>query len=210
MPVAAAGVTATRAPGPHSWRPGGDFFAFRRDPLGFQTRMARTYGDVVRLSFSGRRVHLVSHPDLIEEVLVGSARRYVKGIALDRARRLLGNGLLTAAGADHLRQRRMIQPLFHKQHVQGFATAMVRHASRWADTVTSGARLDITAQMGALTLAIVGETLFSTNVQADTDEVREALTDAVSGFGIMFLPMVELFEHLPRSEERRVGKECRL
>lgn len=188
---------ALAAPGPRSWRPGGDFFAFRRDPLAFQTRMARTYGDIVRLTFGGRRVYLVSHPDLIEEVLVGAARRYVKGIALDRARRLLGNGLLTAAGADHLRQRRMIQPLFHRQHVQGFAAAMVRHAARWTGAVTPDTPFDMTAAMGGLTLAIVGETLFSTDVQGDADEVREALTDAVAAFGMIFLPMVEVLEHLP-------------
>ena len=137
MPTVDAGAeNAQVAPGPRSWRPGGDFFVFRRDPLAFQTRMARTYGDVVRLSFGGRRVYLVSHPDLIEEVLVAGTHRYVKGIALDRARRLLGDGLLTAAGADHLRQRRTIQPLFHRQHVHGFAAAMVRHAARWTETVT--------------------------------------------------------------------------
>ena len=131
MPAAqAAPAHGSAPPGPRSWIPGGHLWAFRRDSLGFVTQMARTYGDIVRLSFGGRRVYLVSHPDWIEDVLVGSASRFVKGLGLDRARRLLGNGLLTSAGAEHLRQRRTIQPLFHRQHVQGFADAIVRHATR--------------------------------------------------------------------------------
>jgi cytochrome P450 len=187
----------TAAPGPTSWIPGGHFLAFRRDPLTFFTATARTYGDVARFSFGSQPVYLVSHPDLIEDVLVTSAKKFMKGIALQRAKRLLGEGLLTSEGQLHLRQRRTIQPLFHRQQVQRFAAAMVRHAVRWRDTVRDGATLNVTDEMAGLTLAIVGETLFSTNVQSDADEVREALSDAVQSFAYAVLPGIELIEKLP-------------
>ena len=61
-----------------------------------------------------------------------------KGIALQRAKRLLGEGLLTSEGQAHLRQRRTIQPLFHRQQVQRFAEAMVQHALRWRDSIRAG------------------------------------------------------------------------
>jgi cytochrome P450 len=60
--------------------------------------------------------------------------------------------------------------------------------------------------MAALTLAIVGETLFTSNVQADADEVRDALTAAVQNFGIAFLPGIEYFEKLPLPAFTRVRK----
>ena len=185
------------APGPTTWIPGGHFLAFRRDPLNFFTTTARTYGDVARWSFGSQPVYLVSHPDWIEDILVTSAKKFMKGIALQRAKRLLGEGLLTSEGQMHLRQRRTIQPLFHKQQVQRFAEAMVRQALRWSDGVTAGSTLDVTAEMGGLTLAIVGETLFSTNVESDAQEVREALHDAVQSFAYAVLPRVELLERLP-------------
>src|SRR5687767_15203805 len=185
------------APGPSTWLPGGNFLKFRRDPLTFFTSVARTYGDVARWAFGSQAVYLVSHPDMIEDVLVTSAKKFMKGIALQRAKRLLGEGLLTSEGQMHLRQRRTIQPLFHKQQVQGFAEAMVRHAVRWRDSVQDGATLDVTDQMGGLTLAIVGETLFSANVQSDADEVRAALSDAVQSFAYGGLPGIELIEKLP-------------
>ena len=189
----AAGVP----PGPSTWMPGGHFLSFRRDALTFFTRTARTYGDVARFSFGSQPVYLVSHPDMIEDVLVSSAKKFMKGIALQRAKRLLGEGLLTSEGAMHLRQRRTIQPLFHRQQVQRFAECMIRHAVRWRGQVTDGATINVTDEMGGLTLAIVGETLFSTNVQHEADEVRQALTDAVHSFAYALLPGVELFERLP-------------
>ena len=185
------------APGPTSWMPGTHFLKFRRDPLTFFTTIARTHGDVVRFTFGSQPVYLVSHPDMIEDVLVTSSKKFMKGIALQRAKRLLGEGLLTSEGQMHLRQRRTIQPLFHKQQVQRFAEAMVRHAVRWRESVRDGITMDVTAEMGGLTLAIVGETLFSANVQSDADEVREALSDAVQSFAYAVLPYVELIEKLP-------------
>ena len=184
-------------PGPTSWLPGGNFLAFRRNPLTFFTKTARTYGDVARFSFGSQPAYLVSHPVFIEDILVTSAKKFMKGIALQRAKKLLGEGLLTSEGQMHLQQRRTIQPLFHRQQVQRFAEAMVKHALRWRETITDGATIDVTAEMGGLTLAIVGETLFSTNVQRDADDVREALTDAVQSFAYALLPGIELFERLP-------------
>ena len=119
-------------PGPTSWLPGGNFLAFRRNPLTFFTKTPRTYGDIARFSFGSQQVFLVSHPACIEDILVTSAKKFLKGIALQRAKRLLGEGLLTSEGQRHLQQRRTIQPMFHRQQVQRFAEAMVKHAGRLA------------------------------------------------------------------------------
>jgi cytochrome P450 len=188
---------ARPVPGPSTWLPGGHFLAFRRDPLTFLTTTARTFGDIARFSFGPQPVYLVSQPEWIEDVLVTSAKKFMKGIALQRAKRLLGEGLLTAEGQMHLRQRRTIQPLFHKQQVQRFAASMVAHTMRWRESVANGATIDVTGEMGALTLTIVGDTLFAANVKSDTNEVREALHDAVQSFGYALLPGVEMFAKLP-------------
>ena len=187
----------SRVPGPSTWLPGGAFWAFRKDPLAFFTNTARTYGDIAGFSFGPQKVYLVSRPEWIEDILVKSAGKFAKGVALERAKVLLGNGLLTAAGQEHLKHRRMIQPLFHRQHVQGFAEAFVRHATAWRDQVTPGATLDITREMSGLTLGIIGETMFSSDVQGDADEVREALTDAVSNFAYAFIPGLNHLQKLP-------------
>ena len=195
-----------RVPGPSSWPPGASFLKFRRNPIRFFEDTHQRYGDIAKFHFGPQAVYLVSHPDWIEDVLVTSAKKFQKGVALQRAKRLLGEGLLTSEGQQHLKQRRTIQPLFHRQQVQRFAGAMVKHAARWRDSISAGATIDMTDQMAALTLAIVGETLFSSNVQADADEVRDALTAAVQSFGIAFLPGLEYFEKLPLPVFVRVRK----
>src|SRR5262245_34671217 len=193
-------------PGPSSWIPGAAFMKFRRDPLTFFAETQRAYGDIARFTFGPEQIFLVSHPDWIEDVLVTSAKRFKKGVALQRAKRLLGEGLLTSEGHAHLRQRRTIQPLFHRQHVQRFADAMVKHGVRWRESITDRSTIHVTDEMGALTLAIVGETLFSSNVRGDTDEVRDALSEAVRMFWAAFLPGIELFEKLPLPVFTRVRK----
>ena len=191
---AAAGRTA---PGPKTWIPGGSFWDFRKDRLAFVTRVAREYGDLASFSFGRQRVFLISKPEWIEDVLVTSAKKFAKGVALERSRRLLGKGLLTNEGADHLKQRRTIQPLFHRQHVQTFASAFVKHAEAWAATIQPGGTIDMTPAMSALTLGIVGETLFSSDVAGQADEVRAALTDVVAGFELIFLPFLSVLEDSP-------------
>jgi len=193
-------------PGPTPWFPGTSFLKFRRDPLAFFTETQRAYGDLARFSFGPQQFYLVSHPDWIEDVLVNSAKKFSKGVALQRAKRLLGEGLLTSEGQAHLTQRRTIQPLFHRQQVQRFADAMVTHALRWRESIEPNATIDVAAEMGALTLAIVGETLFSSNVQADADEVREALGEAGSSFAYAFVPFFSVLEKLPLPVFARVRR----
>ena len=66
-------------PGPSSWVPGGAYWPFRRDPLAFFTETARTYGDIAGFSFGPQKVYLLSHPDLVERVLLAPANQFGSG-----------------------------------------------------------------------------------------------------------------------------------
>ena len=100
----------------------------RRDPLAFLTRIAREHGDVVRFRLGPVELHLLNRPDFIRELLITDAAAFHKGRGLERAKRLLGEGLLTSEDPEHLRQRRMIQPAFHQERIAGYGAAMVEHA----------------------------------------------------------------------------------
>jgi cytochrome P450 len=86
----------------------------RRDPAGILLRLAERYGDIVHFKVGGQHVYLLNHPDDVENVLVTNARSFVKGRRLQATKPLLGEGLLTSESALHLRQRRLIQPIFHR------------------------------------------------------------------------------------------------
>ena len=108
---------------------------------------------------------LLNHPDYVEDVLVTRARLFKKGRALERAKRLLGEGLLTSEADLHRRQRRLAQPAFHKQRIAAYADTMVAHAQRTSARWRDGETLDISGEMNRLTLTIVGETLLGADVE---------------------------------------------
>ncbi|HEY3043073.1 MAG TPA: cytochrome P450, partial [Vicinamibacterales bacterium] len=70
-----------------------------RDPLAFLTQLARTYGDVSYFRLGSERAFFINHPQHIRDVLVTHDRNFTKSRGLERAKKLLGEGLLTSEGA---------------------------------------------------------------------------------------------------------------
>ncbi|MFN8571327.1 MAG: cytochrome P450 [Gemmatimonadaceae bacterium] len=198
MPHDATVSLGALPPGPRASLPGRHVLRMVREPLDFLTELARTYGDVVRFRLGGEEMYLVSHPEAIRDVLVTQQRSFKKGRALERARVLLGNGLLTSEGDFHLRQRRLMQPAFHRQRIAAYAQTMVEYARRRSQKWTSGDTIDVHADMMALTLAIVGKTLFDADVEGEARDIGDALNDAFSAFRMSaFLPLGQLLQWLP-------------
>jgi len=81
------------------------------------------HGDIYRVSMPARRsqAYVIHHPDDVKRVLVGNHRNYTKGVDRDRIKVLLGLGIMTSEGELWQRQRRMMQPLFHRRVVTQFA-----------------------------------------------------------------------------------------
>ena len=196
------------APGPKpslleafSYRPG-------RDPLAFFTNLARTYGDIVAYRLGGERLLFVNQPQYIKDVLITHNRNFTKGRALQRTKRLLGEGLLTSEGATHLRQRRLMQPAFHRERIAAYADMMVAYADRMRGAWRDGETLDVAREMNRLTLSIVGKTLFDADVESQAAEVGEALSGVMATFWMTMLPFSDLLEHLPVPKLRR-GRAAR-
>jgi len=179
----------------------------RRDPLAFLTRISREYGDVARFRLGPVEIHLLNRPDFIRDLLVTHAASFHKGRGLERAKRLLGEGLLTSEDPVHLRQRRMIQPAFHQERIAGYGAVMVEHGERLADRWRNGETRDVSLAMSRLTLAIVGRTLFDADVESEADEIGAALTTAVRLFGrTVTLPYFHILDRLPLPSNRRFVK----
>jgi cytochrome P450 len=199
-------MTPHLPPGPKRRFLGLDFITYRRDPISFIERMAREYGDISYFRMGPQDVYFLNHPDLVKDVLVTHQQNFTKGRALQRSKRLLGEGLLTSEGDFHRRQRRLAQPAFHRQQIASYAEAMTAYAARMRETWRDGETLDISHEMMRLTLAIVGKTLFDTDVEAEADEIGEAMTDIVGLFNSLMMPFSELLEKLPLPQKRRFDR----
>jgi cytochrome P450 len=170
---------------------------FRRDAPGTLQAVQREHGDVATFRMGKRRFYVLSHPELVRDVLITHHRNFIKSYALQRARVLLGHGLLTSENPLHMRQRRLAQPAFHRDRVAAMARTMVRYAEDTASGWRAGMEVDAGAEMNRLTLAIAGETLLGAGVQDEADEIRSALTDALGLFNRLHNPFGELLDRIP-------------
>ena len=196
-------------PGPRSRIPGQLLRRFRRDPISLLTEMAQVYGDISQVKIGPSRLYLLNNPDYIKDVLVTDHRNFRKSLVLQRTRILLGDGLLTSEGDLHLRQRRMIQPIFHRQRIANYADVMVAYANRTSKRWQALAgedqalTLDISAEMMHLTLTIVAKTLFDEDVEEQTTEIGEAISIVMSLFSRLSSPIASLLSRLPLPSNRR-------
>src|SRR5207302_9836070 len=93
----------------------------------------------------------------------------------DAMKRVLGEGLLTSEGEFHKKQRRLIQPIFHHRKIKEYGDTRVDYAVRYRERWKEGQTLDFHEEMMALTLAIVGKTVFGADVEGDASHVGDAL-----------------------------------
>jgi cytochrome P450 len=184
----------------------GDLLAFRADRLAFLTRLAEDRGDVAGFRIGPYRVWLLSHPDLVQDALVAHPERFRKGPVLQRARLVLGDGLLTAEGDHHRRHRRLLQPAFHPRRIAGYAEVMVDRAAATTGRWTEGEPLDLHAETVRMTLATAGVTLLGSDVEGDIDLVERAIDDLLSAYRLAFVPFGWRLQHLPVGPPRRLRR----
>jgi cytochrome P450 len=190
-------------PGPRRKIPLTGLLNYRRGPLSFLQNLAQQYGDISYFKLGPQEAYFLNHPDLIKEALVTNQQNFIKGLVLQRAKRLLGEGLLTSEGEFHRRQRRLAQPAFHRDRVASYAAVMVDYAVRMSSQWRNGETRNIAEEMMRLTLAIVGKTLFDADVESDAREVGQAMSVVMDLFDTLTLPFFELLQKLPLPQLRR-------
>ncbi len=162
--------------------------AFRRSPMDFLDVLVASGASTGPLRMGPERVLLVDDAAQVWELLTTDARRTGKGRGLVRARLLLGGGLLTSEGEEHLRHRRALQPAFHSQRIADylvhFARAARRNAGRWSD----GGEIDLVTEMSAMTLDGAGAALFGSDLRGPAPQITRALTNLFAGFRLGMAP----------------------
>jgi len=186
-----------RAPGPRSRFPGELFFRLNTDRLGFLHQVARDYGDLARIDVVRTTLFIATHPDLVKDVLVTNNRLFGRGRGHLRMKLLLGDGLLTTDGEVHRRQRRLVQPAFHRQRVESYGDTMALRAEELANRWRDGSTIELSDEMMGLTLVIVANTLFGATVDHEVEEIGSALTAVFEMFGFALMPFSELFDRVP-------------
>lgn len=192
-------------PGPYGGLKGWSLRALKQSPLEMFSELAR-YGDVVGIRVVNIRNIFINHPDLIEEVLIGHPRRYVKGRVLRANRHVFGEGLLTSEGDFWLRQRRLVQPAFHRAQIAAYAETMVEYAQRMLEGWRGGEERDVHQEMTRLTLEIVVKTLFDADVTRDAQDVGKSL-ELLLELGANFRRTLFIPHWMPTPTNLRIKRE---
>ncbi len=180
-----------------------------KSPLNFFRELQRDFGDVARFRLFNERFLLCNDPAMVNEFLVTKQTSFRKGRALEGAKVFLGNSLLVSEGPEHARQRKLIQPAFHRGRIAGYAQVMAQRSAEWTSARREGEEIDLAVEMNRLTLAVVGETLFGSEVGGEAQEIAESLTVIIENFNRMLLPFWNLTRRLPTKANRRLHEAQR-
>jgi cytochrome P450 len=167
------------------------------------------YGDLVHFRLFNLDVYLLSDPALIQEVLVAQQAKFTKSVALQRAKVLLGEGLLTSEEPLHLRQRRLSQPAFHRERLKSYGAIMTTLTGEWltrwdADPrFEQGQQVDLHEETMQLTLSIVSKALYSADMRTEAGSISELASTMVNMFILLSIPFSGLIIKLPLPISRR-------
>lgn len=180
----------------------GSMLHYARGPLRFLEGVARQ-GPIVEMDFIRYRAWLINDPTLVEQVFVRSAGVMQKDVFLRALKSLLGEGLLSSEGDFWKRQRRLIQPAFHRERIAGYGAVMVEHTAKMLDGWRDGETLELHHAMMALTADIVTRALFGDDV-GDTRDLASCIDAVVSRFADPKFILVPSLANAPLPSNRRL------
>ena len=183
----------------------------RYNVLGIIQQNLLRYPGISRLKVGPYHFVILSEPPLIEEIFT-NGEKFRKGRENANLRFLLGFGLLTSEGTFWLKQRRLIQPLFHKKRLDGFVQQIVDliHEMKNAWEKKDRQTIDIHGEMTGLTLAVVSQTLLSTTVGGDFKKINDALALLMRGLSQRTLNFLSMPYWVPSPQNIRMKKNRHL
>ncbi|MCX4241579.1 cytochrome P450 [Paraliomyxa miuraensis] len=204
---------ARSAPGPKGSALVGELRAVVNDPIGLLMRCLNEHGDVVRIRMPGIEWFLISHPDHVKHVLIDHARNYVRGRSSDRARVLVGDSIVTTDGEEWRPLRRIAQPAFHRQSIASMGEMMTRYTTdmvdQWARRVEPSGTFDLATEIQQVTLRIIGQALFSVDLQDDANAIGDAVPVALEWAAGLTNPF-RLPSSIPTPSNRRFARAMKV
>ncbi len=177
------------------------WFALRKfrpaNPILLFQHLAQEYGDIAHYKIGWHHIVFLNHPDYIREILIVQNDNFIKERTVQRTRMLLGSGMITSEAAQHRAQRQVAQPAFHRQRIPEYANTMVAEAVRIRDRWQPGEQRDIAIDMMHLTLNVVAQTLFDTDLREEADELASAINRIMGLYNfLVMLPAAEWLVHV--------------
>lgn len=138
------------------------------DMLGLFMNTAREYGGIAQFKLLNKSYLLVTNPDYVKYILQDNYKNYIRGRSVETGRVLLGNGLPLIDGDFWLRERRMLQPAFHRERLGRLTDTITMviegFMGDWAERAKQEQTLDMDDEMMRLTLTVIIKSMFSSPI----------------------------------------------
>ncbi|WP_151475725.1 cytochrome P450 [Streptomyces albicerus] len=174
-----------------------------RDNLSFIASL-RGYGPLVEIRLQPKQPTLVvNDPALIRTMLVDVAPTLDKGRFFEKMGQLLGDSVVTAAGTEHVRKRRQLQPAFRHAEITRYVDLMREQVTTAMTRWQPGQVLDVREVMVKLSLDMLSATVFSASIdEAAFHRLRSDLSVVMNGVGTRIM-LPDWAEKLPLPANRR-------
>jgi len=148
------------------------------DMLGMFMNITREHGGIAQFKLFGKPYILATEPDYVKHILQDHYRNFIRGRSVETGRVLLGNGLPLIDGDFWLRERRLMQPAFHRQRLLSLVEKMTETIAARLDGWKTMNQVDMEIEMSQLTLTIIIEAMFSARVNDRINDLAEAFKTA--------------------------------
>src|ERR1700752_1005621 len=148
------------------------------DMLGLFTKTSREFGGIAQFKLLNSTYFLITNPDYVKYILQDNYKNFIRGRSVETGRVLLGNGLPLTDGDFWLRERRLLQPAFHRERLAALTSTASKviesFVQKWEQKAQSDQPLDLDEEMMRLTLTVIIKSM----VSADIDDKIQSLSHA--------------------------------
>lgn len=155
----------------------GNVGALLKDMLPYMTRLSQDFEGFCWLSFPFAPYCFISDPAYIKHVLQDNNRNYIKGKPFKFLKPVVGEGLLTSEGDFWKRQRRLVQPAFHREKIAEMTKGMIELANdlaeEWDTKYKDGDSVNLSLEMNKIALQIVTNAIFKSKIDINQDDINK-------------------------------------
>ncbi|MHC0443759.1 cytochrome P450 [Flavobacterium sp. 3-218] len=156
----------------------------RRNPIPYHKKYFERFGDSFSIKIGkSRHIILSRDNDVAQYILQKNHKNYHKSkfqsVYLSK---YLGKGLLTVDGEFWLKQRRLIQPAFHKQKMNQLVENMKTTIASELEGIISNEKVDLFPVMSELAFNVVAKSLFQFSIADEKLDRIKYIIEAVQNF----------------------------
>ena len=153
--------------------------AITKDPIGYHKLFYEEYGDTFVILQLKNPVVLSRDVKVAEHILKKNHKNYHKSPYQSKnLAEYIGNGLLTANGAYWLKQRRLIQPAFHRERLERLLVIIAHTVKEQLEVLPLGKAVEVLPIMSTLAFDVVAKSLFHVaTMEKKMEELKQIIVE---------------------------------